>query len=125
MKNAWSLLTVCVLSILLHACSKEERVFEINDVSKEHVLVDSVQLHANCCMDVLVTGELDGPAWLNVYYYYDGDLKIDDARDSIFLPKGVIDSIATHNDYFGRRVEIKYFPGKAKKGNVRIQVGVR
>lgn len=125
MKGVWNLITVCILSALLLACSKEERMFEINEVSKEHILVDSVRLNANCCMDVLVTGELDGPAWLHVYYYYDDYLKTDNARDSIFLPKGIIDSIATHNDYFGRQIEIRYFPGEAKKGKVRIQVGMR
>lgn len=110
-----------VFSLSLAGCSGNEGIFEITDVSKAYTFLDSSDTNADCCLDLLVTGELDGPAWIHVQYYYPN---IRHGMDSIYLPKGIIDSISTRHDYFGKKIGIKYFPGNAKKGNLRIRTQV-
>lgn len=94
--------------------------FEITDVSKEYTFFDSSLRKANCCFDILITGELDGPAWIHIKYYPNTKYWV----DSIYLPKGVVDSVFRRQDFYSNKIIIKYFPGDAKKGNLRIRTQI-
>jgi hypothetical protein len=102
--------------LMVTSCLPEKGEFVITDVSKKHLFTDSAPFLATCCVSTYVSGHLDAPAWILVEYYSEGGL-----IDSIFLPKGVVDIQNSHGDfYYQKRINVKYFPGEAKKGNLRI-----
>ncbi|WP_143016848.1 hypothetical protein [Dyadobacter soli] len=95
----------------------EKGEFYIVDVSKAHTFTDSASFHPDCCVATFVTGTLDGPAWILVEYYSKGGL-----IDSIYLPKGKVNIENSHGDfYWQRKIVVKYFPGEAKKGSLKIK----
>ncbi len=102
---------------VLTGCSMEKGEFYIADVSKKHIFFDSVSFHPDCCVATFVTGTLDGPAWILVEYYSKGGL-----IDSIYLPKGKVNIENSHGDfYWQKKIVVKYFPGEAKKGSLKIK----
>lgn len=99
------------------ACSMEKGEFSIKDVSKPHTFTDSASFRPDCCVATFVTGTLDAPALLVVEGYLIGGL-----IDSIYLPKGKVNIENSHGDfYWYRKIAIRYYPGEAKKGNLKIK----
>lgn len=98
-------------------CSMEKGEFQITDVSKMHVFTDSASFNPECCVATFVTGTLDEPAWILVEYYSAGGI-----IDSIYLPKGKVNIENSHGDFYSyRKIAIKYFPGNAKRGSLKIK----
>jgi hypothetical protein len=104
---------------LTTGCSFEKGEFQITDVSQKHYFTDSASFHPSCCVATTVTGTLDAPALVVIQSYLIGGL-----NDSIHLPKGKV-NVKSHQDlYVYRKIAIKYFPGKAKKGNLTIKTSI-
>lgn len=98
-------------------CSYEEGEFYIADVSKQHTFTDSASFHPDCCVSTSVTGTLDAPALIIVEGYLIGGF-----IDSLHLPKGKVNIENSHGDFYGyRKIAIRYYPGKAKKGRLKIK----
>lgn len=101
------------------ACSFEKGEFQITDVSKKHFFTDSASFHPWCCVATTVTGTLDAPGLIVIHGYLIGGL-----IDSIYLPKGQV-NVKSHGDFYVyRKIAIEYFPGKAKKGNLKIKTSI-
>lgn len=115
-----SRLFISLLFIYIAAgCSFEKGEFHITDVSQKHYFTDSASFHPDCCVATYVTGTLDAPAVVVVQSYLIGGL-----NDSIHVPKGKV-NVESHQDlYVYRKIVIKYFPGKAKKGNLIIKTSI-
>jgi len=95
----------------------EKGVFYITDVSKEHTFTDSASFHPDCCVATSVTGTTDAPALIIVEGYLIGGF-----IDSLHLPKGKVNIENSHGDFYGyRKIAIKYYPGEAKKGSLKIK----
>jgi hypothetical protein len=117
--KVWML--ACLASAVLAGCRREEDgIFEITDVSQEHTFYDSSFTDADCCVDVLITGELDGSAKVHIQYYPDTAMGV----TGFNLTRGKVDSVRIRSDFFDKKIRIKYFPGSAKKGNLRIRTQV-
>ncbi len=98
-------------------CSYEKGEFYITDVSKEHTFTDSASFHPDCCVTTSVTGTLDAPALIIVEGYLIGGF-----IDSLHLPKGKVAIENSHGDFYGyRKIAVKYYPGEAKKGSLKIK----
>ncbi|WP_353721529.1 hypothetical protein [Dyadobacter sp. 676] len=95
----------------------ENGEFYITDVSKKHTFTDSASFHPDCCVSTSVTGMLDAPALIIVEGYLIGGF-----IDSLHLPKGKVNIENSHGDLYGyRKIAIKYYPGDAKKGSLKIK----
>ncbi|MBE8971446.1 hypothetical protein IQ277_36250 [Nostocales cyanobacterium LEGE 12452] len=114
--NSWPLASLLFIGIAT-ACSYEEGEFYIADVSKQHTFTDSASFHPDCCVATYVTGTLDAPALIIVEGYLIGGF-----IDSLHLPKGKVNIENSHGDFYGyRKIAIKYYPGEAKKGSLKIK----
>lgn len=114
--NSGSLGGVLLVGIAM-GCSMEKGEFYIADVSKEHTFIDSASFHPDCCVSTSVTGTLDAPALIIVEGYLIGGF-----IDSLHLPKGKVNIKNSHGDFYGyRKIAIKYYPGEAKKGSLKIK----
>lgn len=112
-RSVAGLLFACIFA----GCSMEKGEFYITDVSKKQTFTDSASFHPDCCVATFVTGTLDAPALLIVEGYLIGGL-----IDSIYLPKGKVNIENSHGDfYWYRKIAIKYYPGEAKKGSLKIK----
>jgi hypothetical protein len=108
-----------LLAGMILGCSLEKGEFRITDVSQMHYFTDSASFHPSCCVATTVTGTLDAPAVVVVQSYLIGGL-----NDSIHLPKGKV-NVESHQDLYAyRKIVIKYFPGKAKRGNLIIKTSI-
>ena len=91
-------------------------MFEITDPSKSYVFYDSSFFNADCCVDVTITGEIDGTAKVQIQYVPRSEYWV----GGFDLKPGCIDSLRLRQDFFDKKIRIYYISGTAKKGYVKI-----
>lgn len=110
------LVMYCIIPALI-ACKMKVGEFVVKDVSKPHQFMDSTFFNADCCVSTMLSGELDGDAWVIINAHPQGWW-----LDSIYIPSGVVRTKESRGDFYSHnKIRIRYIPGKAKKGYVKIR----
>ena len=93
---------------------EDEVVFEITDPSQVYMFEDSSRSRHADVVETSITGQLDGTARVEICYK-----DMTQRVWSFDLPAGRIDSSGRW-DFYGRKIQVDYFPGTAKKGYLKI-----
>jgi len=97
---------------------EDEVVFEITDPSQGYMFADSSRSSHADVVEASIIGHLDGTAKVDICYR--------DKTHRVWtfeLPAGRIDSSGRW-DFYGRHIQVDYFPGTAKKGHLKIATKV-
>jgi hypothetical protein len=94
---------------------ENEGVFEITDPSRTYTFYDSSYSSHAEYVEAFITGDLDGTAKVDIHYYPDTIHQV----WSFDFQAGRSDSSGRW-DFYARKIRVKYVPGTAKKGRLKI-----